>query len=98
MIDVSDGLATDARHLAEASGVELRITLERLPRARGVGPEEAATGGDDYELLVTVDPERLAAASAAVPLTVIGEVSAGAGLVLIGPDGPTAALHGFEHS
>jgi thiamine-monophosphate kinase len=36
MIDVSDGLATDAGHLARASGVELRLRLDSLPRAAGV--------------------------------------------------------------
>jgi thiamine-monophosphate kinase len=97
MIDLSDGLATDARHVAERSGVELRVRLADLPCAPGVGPEEAATGGDDYELLVTVPPERREAAEAAAPLTWIGEASAGSGLVLLGPDGPVAGLTGYEH-
>ena len=98
MIDLSDGLATDARHVANRSGVALAVRLADVPRAPGVTAEEAVTGGDDYELLVTVPPERRAAAEAAAPLTWVGEVSAGSGLVLLGPDGPVSGLSGYEHS
>jgi thiamine-monophosphate kinase len=97
MIDLSDGLATDARHVADRSGVELRVRLEDLPRAAGVSAEQAATGGDDYELLVTVPPGRREAAEAAAPLTWIGEASAGSGLVVLGPGGPVSGLRGYEH-
>jgi thiamine-monophosphate kinase len=97
MIDLSDGLATDAGHVAERSGVELRVELERVPTAPGVGAEAAVTGGDDYELLVCVPPERREAAEAAAPLTWIGEVSAGGGLLLLGQDGPVRGLRGYEH-
>jgi thiamine-monophosphate kinase len=97
MIDLSDGLATDARHVAERSGVELRVELERLPLASGVTPEAAAVGGDDYELLVTAPPERSAAAEAAAALSWIGVVAEGDGLVLLGPDGPVEGLAGYEH-
>ncbi len=97
MIDLSDGLATDARHVAERSGVELRVRLDDVPRAPGVGAEDAVTGGDDYELLVTVPPERREAAEAAAALTWIGEASAGGGLVLLGAGGPVSGLSGYEH-
>ncbi len=97
MIDLSDGIATDARHVADRSAVELRVRLEALPCAPGVSPEQAATGGDDYELLAAVPPARRGAAEAAAPLTWVGEVSAGSGLVLLGPDGPVSGLRGYEH-
>ncbi len=98
MIDLSDGLATDARHVADRSGVELRVELDRVPRASGVSAEDAVTGGDDYELLVTVPEPLRSRAEAAARLTWVGEVSAGGGLVLLGPDGrPVTGLSGYEH-
>jgi len=64
MIDVSDGLAADLRHLADASGVG--VVLDRVPVAIGVGrvvdDAEAAAlgGGEDYELVFAApDPARV---------------------------------------
>jgi thiamine-monophosphate kinase len=66
MIDVSDGLAADLRHLADASGVG--VVVDRVPVAIGVNrvsdePEALALGGgEDYELLFAApDPERIEA-------------------------------------
>jgi thiamine-monophosphate kinase len=98
MIDVSDGLATDAGHLAAASGVELRVELGALPCAPGAEPAAAASGGDDYELLFTIEPERRAAAERAAAVAWLGEVRAGAGLVLLDSAGrPVEGLRGYEH-
>jgi thiamine-monophosphate kinase len=62
MIDVSDGLAADLRHVADASGVG--VVVDRVPVAIGVTrvsdtPEALALGGgEDYELLFTApDPD-----------------------------------------
>ncbi len=66
MIDLSDGLATDARHLAQASEAELELELSALPLAAGVAEVAAALGedpasfaataGEDYELCACVAP------------------------------------------
>ncbi len=77
MIDISDGLASELRHLAEASGLELRIDVERIPVMRGCTLSDATTGGEEYELLVG-SPHALDvnafARSFALPLSDIGRV------------------------
>ncbi len=64
-LDVSDGLLLDARRLADASCCSVAIELSSVPvsdaftAAEGTGAEAllfAATGGDDYALLVALDP------------------------------------------
>ena len=94
MIDVSDGIATDAAHIADESGVKLVIELEKLPRADGATIEMAAAGGDDYELLFTCPPPT---AHRAPDVTWIGEVEAGSGVELLDAAGAAVALAGFEH-
>jgi thiamine-monophosphate kinase len=59
MIDVSDGLALDLHRLADASGVG--FALDTVPVAAGATSEEALGGGEDYELIVLIDPGHLEA-------------------------------------
>jgi thiamine-monophosphate kinase len=100
MLDLSDGLASDALRLAEESGVTVRLDASALPLAAGVAEVAAslglpparlaATGGEDYELL---------ACGRELPgLTVIGEIVAGPARVQwlnAPPDAHT--WRGFEH-
>ncbi|MEO6866718.1 MAG: thiamine-phosphate kinase [Gaiellales bacterium] len=65
MIDLSDGLARDASLLVTDPALTASIELERVPCAPGVDdPRVAAAGGDDYELLIAIAPERIDAARA----------------------------------
>ena len=98
--DVSDGLIADAGHIARASGVQLRLNLERLPVSEPASqwlarqPDRAralaalATGGDDYEIVLTAAPAHaqalIAEAEASgVALTEIGEAVDGEGALAV---------------
>ena len=91
LMDLSDGLATDAARMALASGVRLVLDAAALPLGPGVADAElAATGGEDYELLVC-GPDTLPG------LTWVGEVVAGEGVEWIEAPPGAAAWRGFEH-
>jgi len=108
MIDLSDGLASDLRHMCDRSGVGCMVDLDLLPvkddtrelaRSLGRDPEVlAATGGEDYELLICA-PEPVLdalAQSVEVPLTVIGETTEGEVIFRRG-DEPVEGLSGWDH-
>jgi thiamine-monophosphate kinase len=87
MLDISDGLASDIRHLAQSSAVgavvfeeklPVSVTTRRIAKALDVAPAELALyAGEDYELLMALPPESVEKAKALLgrlPLRVIGEV------------------------
>lgn len=109
-IDLSDGLLADLGHLCRASGVGADIRNHHLPRSEAVarldeeGHAFAATGGEDYELLLACPATLTAqldslAAKAGVPLTVIGTCNEHVGDVTLvdADDTPLAVAGGFDH-
>jgi thiamine-monophosphate kinase len=106
MIDTSDGLSTDLAHICEESGVGAEIQAEVIPRASVGKPthevdlEFALHGGEDYELLFTVRPnKRVPSRIAGVPITHIGYVTRGRKIVLMNRNGAGFELdpRGWEH-
>jgi thiamine-monophosphate kinase len=74
-LDISDGLATDLRHLCEESGVAAEILAEALPLGPGATLEQALYGGEDYELLFTAPEQaKLPRAMQGVAITPIGRI------------------------
>lgn len=60
MMDLSDGLASDLRHIIKASKVGAEIDINQIPVAEGATTEDALCGGEDYKLLLTADRDAVA--------------------------------------
>jgi thiamine-monophosphate kinase len=87
LLDVSDGLARDAGHIARRSGCRVVIELDRVPLAEGAEVADLAFG-EDYELLAAVaEPGGFAE---------VGRCEEGEGVELR-LDGEPAELDGFDH-
>jgi thiamine-monophosphate kinase len=109
-IDISDGLLADLGHVCAASKVGAMVRVNAVsihPLVQEAFGKEAVkmalTGGEDYELLFTAG-ERIiddvkAALGSGSPVTVIGEITAAAGVVLLGEDGKPYHIdgHGWDH-
>lgn len=110
MIDVSDGVASEVNHIARQSSVGATVRIAALPfdaETRFVADENMADvdtfalfGGEDYELLFTIDPSDLEAIDAMEGVSVIGTIEdKDSGVNALSPDQGLIPLHpaGFDH-
>lgn len=109
MIDVSDGLASEVAHICEESGVGARIEREKIPlsretidaaRAVSADPHDYALyGGEDFELVFTIAPERCAGLREEFSdFMVVGEVlKKDEGIYLLRNGQKTSLERGYDH-
>jgi thiamine-monophosphate kinase len=88
MLDISDGIAVDAGHLAARSHVSCVVDLDRIPLAPGATLDDLGFG-EDYELLAAVPGDPLG-------FPVVGRCEAGEGVVLL-RGGTPVELGGWDH-
>ena len=98
LIDISDGLSTDLRHICDESGVGARIYAEKVPVAREAANLSLALhGGEDYELLFA-SRRKIPARIAGVQISRIGEVTVGRKIMLVeGNKERDLPAKGWEH-
>ncbi|MCQ2605685.1 MAG: thiamine-phosphate kinase [Bacteroidales bacterium] len=102
MMDISDGIGSDLRHIMKESNVGAIINITKIPVSKQLRRycethnldkyKLATCGGEDYELLFTVDPQ--AEKQISVPHTVIGEITEGNELTW---EGTSNDYVGFRH-
>lgn len=116
MIDTSDGLLGDLGHICGESGVGALLIQKKLPISKSLGEAALKLGldpydlvlqeSDDYELIITVPPERadqvrsLVVPFSSVPVTEVGRITdVSDGMTLVLPDGTERSLipTGWDH-
>jgi thiamine-monophosphate kinase len=114
MIDISDGVAADLGHIISGSNVGARITVDKVPLSAEYSANigrfsvkrhsMALSGGEDYELLMTVLPGSYdeicqCGLTAGVNITAIGEITADEGILFENADGSRydLDLYGYDH-
>jgi thiamine-monophosphate kinase len=104
MIDISDGLSSDLRHICEASNVGAKIYADKIPIYRKIGgltknfAEQlnfALSGGEDYELLFTVKPQKVKG----LACFCVGEITDKTCVIELELNGKTQQIKptGFQH-
>lgn len=112
-MDVSDGLVADLGHICAASGLGAEVMAANLPLSSAaasvleIQPECGSAilgGGDDYELLFSLAPERATEIAALaeeleLSLTCIGKMTEGGGVTVLAPDGSVVEVTqtGWNH-
>ena len=108
MIDISDGLSVDLGHICEESGTGAELYINRLPLSKelqthGDDPLTLALhGGEDYELLFTVPPDKeklILNLMERFKLTRIGQIISGRKIVTVDENGTKKPLEikGYQH-
>jgi len=107
MIDVSDGLSSDLAHICNASGVGARLDAKLIPIERRIDGlkitsdqkfDLAIDGGEDFELLFTIDPKKIPTGKTD-HFHLIGEVTANVGIIELIRDGRSTTIvpKGYRH-
>ena len=114
VIDISDGLLADLGHILDASKLGACLKLSEIPYSKNVffdtglrDPQllqMVLAGGDDYELCFSASPDKRAdiielSKDLNLPLTMIGQMTSGTGVSLLGLDNEIVAFKetGFDH-
>ena len=102
IMDISDGIGSDIKHIMEQSKVGATINLEQVPTDYDI--RYATTGGEDYELLLTIEPESFDTVAQALydatgtTLTAIGTITDTEALTWLDNGTPSdIEIRGFEH-
>lgn len=99
--DISDGLVTDLANIAAASGVCISLSLDRIPKMKGIEGRDAAESGEEYELAVMssrVIDTRAFHGEFGIPLTEVGAVETGRPIVRVFDHGaPVPTPSGYLH-
>jgi thiamine-monophosphate kinase len=99
MIDISDGVASEIKHICEESRKGAMVYAEQIPLCPGANLAEALSGGEDYELLFTLAPgDTQKLKNSGVGFTIIGEVTEKKNGIVLKKEGRNQTMpDGYNH-